>query len=135
MARQFVIQLVNRPGELAHVARALAERWIDITHIAEVGAGPTACAFLTTSDPDATRAVLDGIGMPYIEGQTIVADVVDEPGGLAAIAERLARAEVNILGTIVVGRRPGFVEMAFAVDDEEKARAALADASPTPVVA
>ena len=29
MCRQFIIQMENRPGELAHVARALAARGID----------------------------------------------------------------------------------------------------------
>ena len=33
MVSQFVIQLENRPGELAHLTRALAMRGIDIRHI------------------------------------------------------------------------------------------------------
>ena len=32
---------------------------------------------------------------------------------------------MNIVGVMIVGRRPGLVEMTFAVDDEPKARAAL----------
>ena len=125
MARQFVIQLDNRPGELAHLAKALAARGIDIAHISCVGAGPLSCAFMTTSDDDATREVLRGLGHDFIEGETIYVDVADEPGGLAAVAERLGEAHVNILGTLIVGRRPGLVEMAFAVDSAERARAAL----------
>jgi hypothetical protein len=35
---------------------------------------------------------------------------------------------VNIHGTLCIGRRAGVIEMAFAVDDEAKARAALARA-------
>ncbi len=50
MARQFVVQLENRPGELAHLARALAARGIDLRHIGGVGAGDLGCAFITTSD-------------------------------------------------------------------------------------
>ena len=45
MARQFVIQLENRPGELT---RALAARGIDIRNIASVSAGPLASAFITS---------------------------------------------------------------------------------------
>ena len=48
MARQFVIQLENRPGELAHLTRALAARGIDIRNIASVSAGPLASAFITS---------------------------------------------------------------------------------------
>ena len=125
MARQFVVQLDNRPGELAHLARALAARGIDIRHIGGVGAGDLGCAFVTTSDDQATREVLHGLGHLFIEGECVVVNVVDRPGGLADVTERLAKAGVNILGALIVGRRPGIVEMAFTVDDEPKALAAL----------
>lgn len=52
-------------------------------------------------------------------------EVEDKPGGLADVAERLAAADVNILGTLVVGRRERVVEMAFAVDDAEKVQLAV----------
>ena len=48
MERQFVVQLDNRPGELAHLARALGARGINITHISCAGTGKLACAFMTT---------------------------------------------------------------------------------------
>jgi len=36
MARQFVVQLANRPRELAHLARALAARDLDIRRVSGV---------------------------------------------------------------------------------------------------
>ena len=125
MARQFVVQLENRPGELAHLARALAARGVDIRHLGSAGAGDLGCAFLTTSDDQATREVLHGLGRPFIEGAPVLVEVRDAPGGLADTAERLARAGVNVCGTLMVGRRPGVVEMIFCVDDETRARATL----------
>lgn len=125
MPRQFVIQLANRPGELAHIAKALAARWVDITHIASAGHGSTSCAFLTTSDANSTREVLHGLGLPFVEGDTIVLDVDDVPGGLAHVTETLAAAGVNVIGALMVCRHDGKVEMAFAVDDEPRAREAL----------
>lgn len=127
MERQFVVQLPNRPGELAHLARALAARGIDIVHISCAGTGDLAGAFLTTDDAAATRDVLRGLGYPFVEGEPIVVDVEDRPGGLADVAERLGRAGVNILGALTVGRRSGFAEMAFVVDDPVRARALLAE--------
>lgn len=128
MGRQFVVQLDNRPGELAHLARALGTRGINITHISCAGTGNIACAFMTTTEDDQTRDVLRGLGHEFVEGATVVVDVLDQPGGLAQVAERLAAAGVNIHGTLCIGRRAGVIEMAFAVDDEPKARAALAQA-------
>ena len=125
MARQFVVQLPNRPGELAHLARALAARGVNIEHISCVGAGPVSCAFLTTGADDTARRVLIGMGTPFSEGETLLVEGADRPGGLAEASEGIAAVGVNILGALIVGRRDGIVEMAFAVDDPEKARAAL----------
>jgi hypothetical protein len=125
---QFAVQLDNRPGELAHLARALGARGINISHIWCAGAGATVGVFLTTTENEATRHVLRCLGHEFIEGQTIVIDVPDQPGGLADAAERLAAAGVNIQGTLCIGKRSGVIEMAFAVDDETKALAALAAA-------
>ena len=128
MQHQFVVQLDNRPGELAHLARALGARGINITQISCAGTGTIACAFMTTTDDEETRKVLRGLGHDFVEGATVVVDVLDQPGGLADVAERFAAAGVNILGTLCIGRRAAIVQMAFAVDDEAQARAALANA-------
>ena len=125
MARQFVVQLDNHPGELAHLARAIAARGINLHHVACVGAGSLACMFVTTDDDAGTRKVLSGLGHDFIEGRPIMVEVEDRPGGLADVSERLAAAGVNITGMLPVGRRPGIVEMAFCVDDEARAREVL----------
>jgi hypothetical protein len=125
MARQFVVQLDNHPGELAHLARAFAARGVNIHHVSCVGAGPLACMFVTTDDDDQARSVLHGLGHQFIEGEPILVEVPDRPGGLAEVTEKLAEAGVNITGVLPVGRRPGVVEVTFCVSDEAKAREAL----------
>ncbi len=128
MQRQFVVQLDNRPGELAHLARALAARGVNITHISCVGAAPR----LRLHDHGGGRRDARGPPRPgprVHRGRDRSSSRSDRPGGLADVAERLAAAGVNVLGTLCVGRRPGVVEMTFCVDDEAKARAALAPRS------
>jgi hypothetical protein len=125
MAAQFVIQLENRPGALAGLARALAERGIDIREISGGGAGDHGYAVLTTSDDAATRTVLRAGGFPFVEGETLIVEVEDRPGGLAFVAEKLAVAGVDIRGVLFVGRSAGKVETAFSVDDVARARRAL----------
>ena len=127
MGRHFIIQLRNHPGELAHLARAMAARGIELHGISCVGHGPLACMVTHTSDDQAAREVLHGLGHAYIEGEPVFVDVADRAGGLAEVSERFAAAGVNITGIIESGRRPGVVEMAFCVDDEPKARAAVAE--------
>jgi hypothetical protein len=125
MTTQFVVQLDNRPGTFAGLTRALAERGIDLHEISGGGTGDRAYVVLTTSDEEATRAVLRAGGYPYVEGETLVVEVEDRPGGLAAVAEKLAAAGVDIRGVLFVGRREGTVETALSVDDVARARTAL----------
>ena len=125
MARQFVVQLENHPGELAHLVKAFAGRGVKIHHVACVGAGPMQCMFVTFTDDDAARSVLRGLGHPFIEGEPVMVEIPDEPGSLGEVSQKLADAGVLVTGVIQAGRKPGVIEMAFCVDDEAKAREAL----------
>lgn len=63
----FTVQLEDRPGSLAGVAIALAERGVNITGIVGVAEDTDGALMLTTSDATATREVLAGLGMPFEE--------------------------------------------------------------------
>jgi hypothetical protein len=80
---------------------------------------------MTTADDDATRAVLDGGGYTYFEGESIIAEVDDRPGGMARIARQLADAGVNIHGHLFLGRWGDRAMFAFVVDDPDRARPIL----------
>ena len=125
MARQFVVQLENHPGELARLSRTFAQRGVQIHHAACAGTGPLQCMFVTFTDDDAARSVLKGLGHPFIEGEPIMVEIPDEPGALGEVSQKLAEAGVRVTGMIQAGRKPGLIEMAFCVDDEAKAREAL----------
>jgi hypothetical protein len=125
MGTQFIVQLENRPGALATFARALAERGVGIREISGGGGGEHAYAVVATDDDGATRAVLRSFGYPYVEGEALVVEIDDKPGGFAATTEKLAEAGVNIHGVLFLGRREGVVETAFTVDDVARARRAL----------
>jgi hypothetical protein len=125
MSTQFVVQLANRPGALADLTRALAGRGIDLRGISLGGVGDQGYAVLTTSDDAATRAVLRQGGYPYVEGEAVIVEVEDRPGGLAAVAEKLSVAGVDIRGVLFVGCGEGRVAAALTVDDVARARRAL----------
>ena len=125
MTRQFVVQLENRPGALAGLARSLAAEGIDIREIAAGGMGVVGYAILETDDDAATGDVLRRAGYPFVTGEAILATIPDLPGALAATADRLAVAGVDVAGILVVGRRHGTVEVALTVDDPVRAREVL----------
>jgi hypothetical protein len=120
-----VVQLESRPGALAQFARALAERGVNIVHCAAGGAGAIGYAIIETQDDEAARDVLRSTGLPFVEGTPITVEVVDRPGALAEIAERLGAAGVGIHGLLVIGRRGSNVLIAVTVEDEAAARKVL----------
>jgi len=125
MANQFVVQLHNQPGAMATLAEALAARGVDLRAIGGGGLGDSGHMIMTTADDDATRQVLDDGGYTYVEGESIIAEVDDRPGGMARIARALADAGVNIHGHLFLGRWGDRAMFAFVVDRPDLAKPIL----------
>ena len=126
MARQFVVQLKNEPGAMATLAESLAARGVDLRAIGGGSMGDSGHVIMTTADDETAKAVLDARGYTYIEGESILAEVDDRPGGMARLARELADAEVNIYGHLFLGRWGDRATFAFVVDKPDVARPILA---------
>lgn len=125
MARQFVVQLKNQPGALAILAEALAARGVDLRAIGGGSIGDSGHVIMTTADDDTTKAILDDGGYTYVEGEAILSEVGDRPGGMAAVARELADAGVNIQGHLFLGRWGDRAMFTFVVDKPDVARPIL----------
>jgi hypothetical protein len=125
MANQFVVQLKNEPGAMANLAEALAARGVDLRAIGGGSIGDSGHVIMTTADDEGTKAVLDDGGYTYIEGESILTEVDDRPGGMARLSRALADAGVNIYGHLFLGRWGDRATFAFVVDDAEAARPIL----------
>jgi len=125
MAQQFIVQLRNEPGGLATLAEALAARGVDLRAIGGGGIGGVGHVIMTTADDDAARAVLDDGGYTYHEGESLITEVPDRPGGMAEISRSLADAGVNVYGHLFIGRWGDRAMFAFVVDKPDLARPIL----------
>jgi hypothetical protein len=63
----FTVQLDDRPGSLARVAAALAERGVNITGIVGVAEDTDGALMLTTSDAALTREAFAALSLPFEE--------------------------------------------------------------------
>lgn len=63
----FTIKLDDRPGALARVATALAERGVNITGIVGVAEDTDGALMLTTSDAAATREAFASLSLAFEE--------------------------------------------------------------------
>jgi hypothetical protein len=89
----FTVQLDDRPGALARVASALADRGVNITGIVGVAEDTDGALMLTTSDPARTREAFDALALPFEEH--------DPTGGLMpermpAVRQGLADRGMNV---------------------------------------
>ena len=125
MANQFVVQLKNTPGAMAILAEELAARGVDLRAIGGGGLGNSGHVIMTTADDETTKQVLDEGGYTYVEGESIIAEVDDKPGGMARVARALADAGVNIHGHLFLGRWGDRAMFAFVVDRPEIAKPIL----------
>ena len=75
----FTVQLDDRPGALARVAQALADRGVNITGIVGVAEDTGGALMLTTSGPIATREAFTTLGVAFEDHDPAGAD----PGGMS----------------------------------------------------
>jgi hypothetical protein len=95
-ARQVSVWVDSSPGQIARVARALARARINITAFTSYGSGSEIPVRLLVTSPARARKVLRGLDLRVTEEEVLRLTLPDKPGTLAEIAERLARAHINI---------------------------------------
>ena len=117
MSKQFVIQLSHTPGALAALCRELEKRAVDLKAIGGGGVGEHGHVILKTADDAATREVLKAGNYEFIEGDSVLAEVDDKPGGMLSVLERLSNAGVNVYGHLFTGRWGDRATFSFVVDD------------------
>jgi hypothetical protein len=123
--KEFSVTLTNKPGQLAALAGRLANAGIHIESLAAIGTDGESQVRFMPDDADATRRVLSGAGVHFVERPILDTFIPDEPGALAAMAERLADAGVNIDSIYLLHSNASGLHFAMTVDDPDLAKAEL----------
>lgn len=126
MSTQFVVFLENRPGALAELADVLAEAKVNIEAILLEGSVDFGNVRVHVSNDRKAEKALKDAGYQYRAARAITLHISNEPGALADVAKKLAKAKVNIdalFGTTAPGTDQA--EFVVMVSDEAKARKAL----------
>lgn len=124
----FLVDLKNKPGELARAAEAIAAKGIDITGISGATCGDSGRAAVITNDHATTKAVLTEAGFKFTEMEATDTALRQQPGTLAKAARRLADAGINVEALLPIGMEGNEVHVAFVTNDAAKARQILTGA-------
>src|SRR5262245_39929063 len=94
------VRLPNRQGELAKVARQLADAGVNIRSVAGVTSGGEGVVELLVNSPGNAITALTQGGINFEQVRVAISPipqgVTDQPGMLARLAEKLAAAGINI---------------------------------------
>jgi hypothetical protein len=127
-ATQLAVFLANRPGALARVCEALAKAEINIHALTTSDTVDHSVVRMVVSDPTKALMLLGEAGVLALETDVLMIETENEPGVLAKIAERLAKAEINIeYAYMANGAQSPKGLIVLRPSDVEKAQHALRD--------
>jgi len=95
-AKEFTIRLADQPGTLGKVARALAERGVNILAFQSFRTDGNSTTRIVVDTPVAAKKVLDNERLTYTEAEVAQAKFPNRVGELARAASRLGEANINI---------------------------------------
>jgi hypothetical protein len=117
-----VIDIENRPGALAEVAKAISDAGVNIAAATCIGPGDRAELHILVPHAEAARHALAISNLAVSrEREVVVVEVKDQPGVLADLTRRIARAGID-LDLVYVATRNRIV---FGAPDLAGLRAAL----------
>ena len=122
---RIIIIVRDEVGVIAGVARALADRGINIESLDTERAGEQGIITLTTDDTNRALLALKDAEFRAVTDDSLVFRIPDEPGALARVAERFKAAGVNIQSLHILDRRAGQAVVALSAQDREEARKLL----------
>ena len=125
--KAYILEMQDRPGEVAKIAEALANRGINIVSLTGITAGGRGAVGVCTNDEQGTRSALQEAGYSPREVDLVPVTLRDEPGALAKAARKLADAGVNLELLLPTKIGAGDVNIAIGAQDAERARSALGD--------
>lgn len=124
---QFSVFLVNKPGVLAQVTKIIAKAHVNLTAMTLVDSSEHGVLRFVCDNSEKAREVLKTKHDHWTETEVLVMHLQNRPGVLAAVAQELADAHVNISYAYTSGGAPGGkTTCVFKVADIKKALKLLA---------
>jgi hypothetical protein len=104
---QFSVFLVNKPGVLAQVTRALAEEKVNVIAMTLVDSQEHGVLRIVAANAETSRKVLAKLNLPMTETDVLCLDLSNRPGALADIAGLLGENHININYAYCTSGAPG----------------------------
>ena len=119
---QYSIFLVNKPGVLAQVTKAIADAKVNVVAMTLVDSQEHGVLRVVASNPDITLRALQALNLPMTQTEVLCVELSNRPGALADVAQLLGTNHININYAYVTSGAPGgHTTGVFKVADQNKA--------------
>ncbi len=124
--QELALELPNRPGALAGVARILTKERINVAALSVDSTARRGHVRLVASDTTRARALLQEAGFRVETHELIAVRLEDRSGSFLQVLEALAREKVNVTSVAILVVREGAQSLvALTSDDLPRARQVL----------
>ena len=96
IVQQLSLFLENKPGTLAEVCKELARQKVNIAALTISDSVDHAIVRMVVSEPRKALDLFESRGVLVVEAKVLMIENSNKPGSLAIIAEKLAKAKINI---------------------------------------
>jgi hypothetical protein len=96
MIKQISVFVENKKGRLARITEVLGQGGIDLIALSIADTTNFGIMRCIVSNPDKAIALLKDNGFTASTTEVIVAEVVDQPGGLSRVLDLLDRADISV---------------------------------------
>jgi hypothetical protein len=124
---QLVVPLANKPGTMSKLCLALGEKGVNIIAILvpEADEMQKARVMVKTDDLAGAKDVLKRAKIRFSEEEVLDIELDNRPGAFGELAEKLARAKINIRYAYATTSPFGRARVVMAVSDAAKALTVL----------
>ena len=118
--------MINKPGVLSLILSELAAARINIIALTVMDSSEHGVLRAVVTGPEKMRKILAKLNLQYDESDVLCVTLANKSGALAAVAEKLAKAHVNIsYAYCTAGARGGKTTSILKVADIKKAMKTL----------
>ena len=120
--RQISVFLENKPGQLAHLCRIIADAGIDLKALNIAETSDYGILRIITDKPETTLSVLKRESLVCSSTVVVAVRVPDQPGGLAGILDIIAKHNISIeyMYSMLTSSFSGNAIMVFQTAEQSK---------------
>lgn len=122
LMKQINVMTENKPGVLADITNILGKNGVNILTLTAETFSDSAIIRIITKDATSTKMLLSQNGYRVSDSEILCFEIMDRPGELAKVANRIYDEGINIENIYLLTRKGDKVQLAIRFNDNDTVR-------------